>query len=218
MARSGYGAVQADLMRTPEAEAVLRDMEVLYGRAAIREWDFVVTKDPETGMAKTFTRWHVQFGDHVQDFRDLEYTNFSLALDRVLEERAEAILDANFGVKGRVGTRNCQRAVTLDGRYRETDRYGCTTKPAVPSLNEVLRLHVLHHERLAPIQKAAESRIVGEMIRIHRTDEWRDRRIRALKDAAMKEVAQVMMKYKELSADFMDEAVQHGIVNMVMEA
>jgi len=216
--RSGYDAVHQDLLRTPEAEACLDSLRYWSAGASLAGYDFRVYTDHETGMARTVTAWKVAFGPGVQEFADPEYTSFRLDFDRALDGgAAERIVKANFGVEGRVGTRNCQRDVCLRGRAASRSRYGGYNDDEVRPFQAALLEHANSHPALSEVRRAAEARIVGVMIAVREGPEWEARRARALAEAAREEVRKVMLKYREVPDSVLAEAVREAAVQGVMD-
>jgi hypothetical protein len=214
---SGYEAVYRDLNGTEDAKDALRGLFRSCKRIRIASWDFRVDKDPTSGMARTCTVWRIQFGSTEIDFRSPEYSEFRIDFEKALEGVAEKIVQDNFGRDKQVKTRNCCAQTVLYGRRAEYGARG-GRKDKIRSYEEALLGRAVNNKSLKEAREEAQNRIVGEMIRIRESDEWAQRRLQALKDAALKEVAEVFMKYKDLSSDFLDEAVQHGIVACVMNS
>lgn len=215
MARSGYEAVYEDLLRTPEARAVLGSLARWLSEASVSGYGFLVRTDHEMAVARTFTSWSVRVGpSYVADFRDDEYTKFRVDLDRVLDEDGAAgrILTANWGVRGRVGTRNCARDVGLRGR--SGNRFG---DGAVRPFSEALLEAARSDRALAAARAEAESRIVGHMVSTSQTAEFASRRRDALAEAASREVRAVLLKYREVPDSVLAEAVRGAAVEGVMD-
>ena len=216
MARSGYEAVYEDLNRTADAEAVLDTIRMWLGMAKITHWSFLVHS--RSGMAETQTVWSVRFGHQDVDFRDHEYTRFRFDFDPILEGAAQRILRGNFGVEGMVGTRYCKAEVALNGRPESVSKDGTRRGDGVRSYHEALLEYANHHPTLSALKREEEARIVGEMIRLSRTEEFAEGRRRAVVEAARQEIRGVMLKYRELPADLVDGMVREAQVNTVMEA
>lgn len=217
--RSGYEAVYADLLRTPEAEACVESLTYWCRGAALNGYSFRVSTDHDSGLARTTTCWKVVFGPVEQDFREDEYTNFRLDFDRALDsgDAAGRIVKPNFGVRGRVGTRNCSGDVVRAGKDCTRSRYGTYRDDAIRPFSQALIEHCNGHPRLSEEKRRAEARIVGEMVRIRESAGWAERRARALAEAARDEVRKVMLKFREVPDQVLAEAVREAAVEGVMD-
>lgn len=208
--RSGYEAVYADLCRTKTAEAVLDSVRRWCSEACIDRYDFRVDADPDSGMAKTRTIWYVRFGPVEQDFRDHEYTNFRLDVDRALDDDGawRRILDAHF--QKDVGTRNCKYGVCRDGKSRGKGEHQRGFSGAFTE-------YALAHPELKRVREHFEAQIAGNMIRISQGEEFARRRDAKLCDSARAEVRKVMLKYRSVPDSVLAEAVREAAVEGVMD-
>lgn len=208
--RSGYEAVYADLCRTKTAEAVLDSVRRWCSVAYPAGYDFRVETDADSGTARTRTVWAVRFGPIEQDFRNDEYTQFRLDVDRVLDEDEawKRVLEAHFGRD--VGTRNCKRYVCWSGKSFTKEKHQRGFSGAFTE-------YALAHPGLLEIRKQEEARIVGGMIRTSQGDEFARRRDQALCDAARAEVRRVMLKYRAVPDSVLAEAVREAAVEGVMD-
>lgn len=210
---SGYAAIHESLISSPEANALIEGIARHIREACIDHYDFrTITNE---GIADTETTWVINVGPNKRYFTNDQYTRFYIDVQlQVEDDAAEHIINANFGVKGRIGTRNCRKEILLNGR----SSYGRSGfKPWVQSFPSYLREYVGNNKMILLFAEESRNRIIADMIRICESDEFAKRRQKFLCTEAQVEIMKTMRKYRNLPQNVLNEALSMSCVEGIME-